>query len=86
MDIIFIINIFIVVLSILVSFITWKIYKISKARSILWLFIAMVYMSILRILMTINFVPYPVQMPLPFYIFFVIGMWGLWRTLKKFIK
>jgi hypothetical protein len=69
------------------AYLAWRKYALTKARSILWMVAAFVYLLVVRFLIvSYNFSPsFRDQILLPFYVLLVLGMFFILQLLKTYI-
>jgi hypothetical protein len=79
------INIVIALLAIALCFIVWKIYKLTRAPSILIFLAAVCWAAVFRILVASIKIDATSWM-LGYWVLSVIGMFALLRVLRKYIK
>lgn len=78
-------DIAILVPSVATVFLSWQIYRITRAKSVLYIFMAMLIGVATRILIIYNY-PYTSILAAAFWLLWALGLFLLLRVLKKYIK
>lgn len=83
-----IINIVVAILSVITLVLVWQIYRLTRAKSIFFLMLAIAWGSVMRIAVGyFTFITETIRVTeliAGFWVIFPIGMWGLLHTLRKF--
>jgi len=81
-------NIMCVLVAAVAIFFIWKVYQLTKAKGILWLLAALVFIAMMRFLMSCNFITHDLALPLFFiaYVMLALASFYLYRLVRKYIN
>jgi hypothetical protein len=80
-----ILNVIIVILALFTCIIVWQIYRITHARSVLIITGAVLWATVIRVVVAATGLD-AAEWMLGFWILFPTGMYALLRTMKQYIK